>query len=100
MSLLANSLLSSGDEVANPSTVTPWLFAAVDLPPALTGLLVPPRAASPAWLLATHSTGARRLAPSLRRCPTTPQVLIAGPSIAWAAPFPRRAVMATPNVLK
>ena len=43
--VLANSLQSSGDQVVNASTVLPWLFAALGVPPALTGLLVPIREA-------------------------------------------------------
>ena len=41
--VLANSLQSSGDQVVNASTVLPWLFAALGVPPALTGVLVPIR---------------------------------------------------------
>ena len=39
----ANALQSSGDQVVNASTVLPWLFAVLGVPPALTGLLVPIR---------------------------------------------------------
>src|SRR5699024_4470792 len=45
--VLANSLQSSGDQVVNASRVLPWLFAALGVPPALTGLLVPIREAGP-----------------------------------------------------
>lgn len=41
--VLANALQSSGDQTVNASTVLPWLFAALGVPPALTGLLVPIR---------------------------------------------------------
>src|SRR5690625_4248018 len=41
----ANALQSSGDQMVNASTVLPWLFAALGVPPALTGLLVPIREA-------------------------------------------------------
>src|SRR5699024_9072318 len=41
--VLANSLQSSGDQVVNASTVLPWLFTVLGVPPALTGLLVPIR---------------------------------------------------------
>lgn len=43
--VFANSLQSSGDQVVNASTVLPWLFAALGVPPALTGVLVPIREA-------------------------------------------------------
>src|SRR5699024_8204386 len=43
--VLANALQSSGDQVVNASTVLPWLFAALGVPPALTGVLVPIREA-------------------------------------------------------
>lgn len=39
----ANALQSSGDQTVNASTVLPWLFSALGVPPALTGLLVPIR---------------------------------------------------------
>lgn len=39
----ANALQSSGDQMVNASTVLPWLFATLGVPPALTGLLVPIR---------------------------------------------------------
>ena len=39
----ANALQSSGDQVVNASTVLPWLFTVLGVPPALTGLLVPIR---------------------------------------------------------
>ena len=39
----ANTLQSSGDQIVNASTVLPWLFAALGVPPALTGLLKPIR---------------------------------------------------------
>lgn len=39
----ANALQSTGDQVVNASTVLPWLFATLGVPPALTGLLVPIR---------------------------------------------------------
>lgn len=41
----ANALQSSGDHTVNASTVLPWLFHALGVPPALTGLLVPIREA-------------------------------------------------------
>ncbi|MGO3147928.1 MAG: MFS transporter [Leucobacter sp.] len=41
--VLANALQSSGDQTVNASTVLPWLFAALGVPSALTGLLVPIR---------------------------------------------------------
>lgn len=37
----ANALQSSGDQIVNASTVLPWLFNALGVPVALTGLLVP-----------------------------------------------------------
>ena len=43
--VLANALQSSGDQVVNASTVLPWLFAVLGVPPALTGVLVPIREA-------------------------------------------------------
>ena len=39
----AQALQSSGDQLVNASTVLPWLFAALGVPAALTGLLVPIR---------------------------------------------------------
>lgn len=39
----ANTLQSSGDQIVNASTVLPWLFATLGVPPALTGLLKPIR---------------------------------------------------------
>lgn len=39
----ANALQSSGDQTVNASTVLPWLFAAIGVPTALTGMLVPIR---------------------------------------------------------
>jgi hypothetical protein len=41
--VLANSLQSSGDQTVNASTVLPWLFAALGVPAALVGVLVPIR---------------------------------------------------------
>ncbi|GAT11969.1 MFS transporter [Mycolicibacterium novocastrense] len=41
--MLASALQSSGDETVNASTVLPWLFATLGVPPALTGVLVPVR---------------------------------------------------------
>ena len=41
--VLANALQSSGDQTINASTVLPWLFHALGVPAALTGLLVPIR---------------------------------------------------------
>ena len=41
--ITANALQSSGDQTVNASTVLPWLFSALGVPPALTGLLVPIR---------------------------------------------------------
>ncbi|PYF95609.1 Major Facilitator Superfamily protein [Georgenia satyanarayanai] len=41
--VLANALQASGDQTVNASTVLPWLFAALGVPPALTGVLVPIR---------------------------------------------------------
>lgn len=41
--VLANALQSSGDQTINASTVLPWLFHALGVPPALTGALVPIR---------------------------------------------------------
>ncbi|MDN5599201.1 MAG: MFS transporter [Brachybacterium sp.] len=41
--VLAGALQSSGDQTVNASTVLPWLFAALGVPPALTGVLVPIR---------------------------------------------------------
>lgn len=41
--VLATALQSSGDQAVNASTVLPWLFAALGVPPALTGVLVPIR---------------------------------------------------------
>lgn len=41
--VLANTLQSSGDQTVNASTVLPWLFAALGVPAALVGLLVPIR---------------------------------------------------------
>ena len=41
--VFAQALQSSGDQTVNASTVLPWLFAALGVPPALTGLLVPIR---------------------------------------------------------
>ena len=37
----AHALQSSGDQTVNASTVLPWLFAALGVPSALTGVLVP-----------------------------------------------------------
>jgi MFS family permease len=39
----ANALQSSGDQAVNAATVLPWLFHALGVPPALTGVLVPIR---------------------------------------------------------
>lgn len=39
----ANALQSSGDQAVNASTVLPWLFHALGVPAALTGVLVPIR---------------------------------------------------------
>lgn len=39
----AQGLQSAGDQTVNASTVLPWLFAALGVPPALVGLLVPIR---------------------------------------------------------
>lgn len=39
----ANALQSSGDQIVNASTVLPWLFHALGVPVALTGVLVPIR---------------------------------------------------------
>lgn len=39
----AHALQSSGDQTVNASTVLPWLFAALGVPSALTGVLVPIR---------------------------------------------------------
>src|SRR5699024_8870253 len=39
----AHALQSSGDQTVNASTVLPWLFHALGVPAALTGLLVPVR---------------------------------------------------------
>lgn len=39
----ANALQSSGDQTVNASTVLPWLFEALGVPAALTGVLVPIR---------------------------------------------------------
>ncbi len=39
----ANALQSSGDQTVNASTVLPWLFEALGVPTALTGVLVPIR---------------------------------------------------------
>jgi hypothetical protein len=41
--VFTNALQSSGDQAVNASTVLPWLFAALGVPTALTGLLVPIR---------------------------------------------------------
>lgn len=41
--IAANALQSSGDQTVNASTVLPWLFSALGVPPALAGLLVPIR---------------------------------------------------------
>lgn len=41
--VLAGALQSSGDQAAKASTVLPWLFAALGVPSALVGLLVPIR---------------------------------------------------------
>lgn len=41
--VLGNALQSSGDQIVNPSTVLPWLFASLGVPAALTGALVPIR---------------------------------------------------------
>lgn len=41
--VLAGALQSSGDQTAKASTVLPWLFAALGVPSALVGLLVPIR---------------------------------------------------------
>ncbi|MDK8346294.1 MFS transporter [Brevibacterium sp. UMB1308A] len=41
--ITANALQSSGDQTVNASTVLPWLFSALGVPPALAGLLVPIR---------------------------------------------------------
>lgn len=41
--VLASTLQSSGDQAVKASTVLPWLFHALGVPPALTGLLVPIR---------------------------------------------------------
>ncbi len=41
--VFASTLQSSGDETVKASTVLPWLFHAIGVPPALTGLLVPIR---------------------------------------------------------
>lgn len=37
----AHALQSSGDQAINASTVLPWLFNALGVPPALAGVLVP-----------------------------------------------------------
>lgn len=39
----AHALQSSGDQAINASTVLPWLFSALGVPPALAGVLVPIR---------------------------------------------------------
>src|SRR5690625_1233851 len=39
----ASAMQSSGDQTVNASTVLPWLFHALGVPPALTGVLVPTR---------------------------------------------------------
>ena len=39
----ASALQSSGDQTVNASTVLPWLFHALGVPPALVGVLVPIR---------------------------------------------------------
>lgn len=39
----ANTLQSSGDQTVSASTVLPWLFHVLGVPPALVGLLVPIR---------------------------------------------------------
>ncbi len=41
--VIAHALQSSGDQTVNASTVLPWLFHALGVPPALAGLLVPIR---------------------------------------------------------
>ncbi len=41
--VLANALQSSGDQTVSASTVLPWLFHALGVPAALTGVLVPIR---------------------------------------------------------
>jgi hypothetical protein len=41
--ILAQALQSTGDQVVNAKTVLPWLFAALGVPGALVGLLVPIR---------------------------------------------------------
>lgn len=41
--VLASTLQASGDQTVKASTVLPWLFHALGVPPALTGLLVPIR---------------------------------------------------------
>lgn len=41
--IAANALQSSGDQTVNASSVLPWLFSALGVPPALAGLLVPIR---------------------------------------------------------
>src|SRR5690606_8098516 len=41
--VLAHTLQSSGDQTVNASTVLPWLFAALGVPSALVGMLVPIR---------------------------------------------------------
>lgn len=41
--ILGNALQSSGDQIVNPSTVLPWLFATLGVPAALAGALVPIR---------------------------------------------------------
>lgn len=39
----ANTLQSSGDQIVDASTVLPWVFAALGVPPALSGMLKPIR---------------------------------------------------------
>ncbi|WP_265576743.1 MFS transporter [Gulosibacter molinativorax] len=41
--IFATALQSAGDQTVNASTVLPWLFSVLGVPPALTGLLVPIR---------------------------------------------------------
>ncbi|AZN29297.1 MFS transporter [Flaviflexus salsibiostraticola] len=41
--VVGNALQSSGDQIVNASTVLPWLFAVLGVPPSLTGVLVPIR---------------------------------------------------------
>lgn len=69
--VLANTLQSSGDQTIRASTVLPWLFHALGVPAALTGLLVPIREAGSMLPQAL-------LTPLILRAPQRKWVFVAG----------------------